>query len=102
MGERTTMTYADSQIDLKLHFLEHKKIILSTTMLFKLEFKIPEELNMPKETYSPLQAYRNSKLATLILAKQLASYLDKQNIMSVSCHPGVVKTLIWRGKYVCF
>jgi len=64
--------------------------------------QIPEELNMPKETYSPLQAYRNSKLATLILAKQLASYLDKQNIMSVSCHPGVVKTLIWRGKYKYF
>jgi NAD(P)-dependent dehydrogenase (short-subunit alcohol dehydrogenase family) len=49
--------------------------------------------------YSPMQAYRQSKLADLMFAFELDRRLRAANsrVMSVAAHPGVAKTNLFRG-----
>jgi retinol dehydrogenase 12 len=50
------------------------------------------------ETYRYRLAYNTSKLANVLFAKGLASYLEKNklNIKTCSLHPGVVRSEFWR------
>jgi NAD(P)-dependent dehydrogenase (short-subunit alcohol dehydrogenase family) len=52
-----------------------------------------------EKTYSPMQAYRQSKLANLMFAFELDRRLRAANspVMSVAAHPGVANTNLFRG-----
>ena len=52
-----------------------------------------------KRTYSPWGAYGQSKLANVLFAKALDDRLkgEDTDILSVSLHPGVVATNLWRS-----
>eukprot|EP01095_Lingulamoeba_sp_RSL-Kostka_P016893 TRINITY_DN848_c0_g1_i1.p1 TRINITY_DN848_c0_g1~~TRINITY_DN848_c0_g1_i1.p1 ORF type:complete len:318 (+),score=65.43 TRINITY_DN848_c0_g1_i1:204-1157(+) len=51
-----------------------------------------EDINYDKKKYFPFGAYANSKLACLILAKELNRRFEHHGILSCSVHPGVVNT----------
>ena len=64
------------------------------------EFGSFDDLNYKsKRTYSPWRAYGQSKLANVLFAKALDDRLKGEDteIMSVSLHPGVVATNLWRS-----
>jgi NAD(P)-dependent dehydrogenase (short-subunit alcohol dehydrogenase family) len=52
-----------------------------------------------KKTYSPMQSYRQSKLADLMFAFELNGRLRAANsrVMSVAAHPGVANTNLFRA-----
>ena len=52
-----------------------------------------------QKTYSPMQSYRQSKLADLMFAFELDRRLRAANsrVMSVAAHPGVANTNLFRG-----
>jgi NAD(P)-dependent dehydrogenase (short-subunit alcohol dehydrogenase family) len=52
-----------------------------------------------RKTYSPMQSYRQSKLANLMFAFELDRRLRAANspVMSVAAHPGVANTNLFRG-----
>jgi NAD(P)-dependent dehydrogenase (short-subunit alcohol dehydrogenase family) len=52
-----------------------------------------------QKTYSPMQSYRQSKLADLMFAFELNRRLRAANsrVMSVAAHPGVANTNLFRG-----
>jgi NAD(P)-dependent dehydrogenase (short-subunit alcohol dehydrogenase family) len=52
-----------------------------------------------RKTYSPMQSYRQSKLADLMFAFELDRRLRAANsrVMSVAAHPGVANTNLFRG-----
>ncbi|MFL9899810.1 oxidoreductase [Paraburkholderia fungorum] len=52
-----------------------------------------------EKTYSPMQAYRQSKLANLMFAFELDRHLRAASspVMSVAAHPGVANTNLFRG-----
>jgi NAD(P)-dependent dehydrogenase (short-subunit alcohol dehydrogenase family) len=52
-----------------------------------------------KRSYSPMAAYRQSKLADLVFALALARRLSaaQSPIMSIAAHPGVANTNLFRG-----
>mmetsp|Transcript_30917 Transcript_30917/g.45011 ORF Transcript_30917/g.45011 Transcript_30917/m.45011 type:complete len:82 (+) Transcript_30917:1142-1387(+) len=43
-------------------------------------------------TYEDGKAYRQSKLANLLFAKEFATRYAHRNITAYSCHPGVIMT----------
>lgn len=61
-----------------------------------------DDLNYNKgKVYSSWGSYRQSKLANILFAKALQDHLNKKvstkkNILSVSVHPGVIKTTLWK------
>uniref|UniRef100_A0A1Y1LK58 Uncharacterized protein n=1 Tax=Photinus pyralis TaxID=7054 RepID=A0A1Y1LK58_PHOPY len=58
-----------------------------------------EDLNFDVREYSPLNAYRQSKLANVLFTKELARKLDESHIENVtvySLHPGVIVTELGR------
>jgi len=59
---------------------------------------IMEDLNFEKTPYNAWQAYSNSKLANVLFARELQErlFLKKSNIISVSLHPGAVRTELAR------
>jgi len=59
----------------------------------------PDDLNYRNgRSYSAWAAYGQSKGANILFAKGLADRLKKKNsnIASVSLHPGVIRTNLWR------
>jgi NAD(P)-dependent dehydrogenase (short-subunit alcohol dehydrogenase family) len=50
-----------------------------------------------EESYSPLQAYGQSKLANILFTHELARRLRDKGVLVNAVHPGVVNTNIWRG-----
>jgi retinol dehydrogenase 12 len=52
--------------------------------------------NGSSPAYTPWGAYGVSKLANLLYAKALADKYKDTKITSVSLHPGVIKTNLWR------
>jgi len=54
-----------------------------------------DDINSTK-SYSPQGAYGNSKLANVLFSRELNKRLESKGIKSVSLHPGVVLTEIWR------
>lgn len=63
------------------------------------EFNFDDLNYKSKRTYSPWGAYGQSKLANLLFAKALDDRLkgEDTDILSVSLHPGVVATNLWRS-----
>ncbi len=55
-----------------------------------------DDLNA-EESYNPLQAYAQSKLANILFTHELARRLQDEGILVNAVHPGVVNTNIWRG-----
>lgn len=54
-----------------------------------------------KDTYTPWGAYGRSKLANILFASQLQKKLDQENnnpknLASVSLHPGVIYSPLWK------
>jgi len=47
--------------------------------------------------YTPWGAYSQSKLANILFAKALQDKLSNTDILSLSLHPGVIKTPLWRN-----
>lgn len=68
---------------------------------FKLEgirfesFK-PETSDAPPSDYEDGVAYSQSKLANILFARELASRLEDKGVTAYSCHPGVIKTDLFR------
>lgn len=58
----------------------------------------PSDLFYESRKYTPWGAYGQSKGANILFAKGLADELRSagSNILSVSLHPGVIKTNLWR------
>ena len=56
----------------------------------------------PARTYQGWDAYKQSKAANILFAKALADRLAKTApyISTVSVHPGVIRTNLWRYKYI--
>lgn len=50
-----------------------------------------------EESYSPLQAYGQSKLANILFTHELARRLRGEGVLVNAVHPGVVDTNIWQG-----
>lgn len=50
-----------------------------------------------EESYNPLQAYAQSKLANILFTHELAQRLRGEGVIVNTVHPGVVNTNIWRG-----
>ena len=58
----------------------------------------PSDLHFTKgRIYSPWVAYGQSKQADLLFAKALAEKTKGSNVTSVSVHPGVIATALWRS-----
>ncbi|XP_032515141.2 retinol dehydrogenase 13-like [Danaus plexippus] len=58
-----------------------------------------DDINFDKRSYSPFEAYSQSKLANVLFARELANRLKAHNIQGVntySLHPGVIKTELGR------
>jgi NAD(P)-dependent dehydrogenase (short-subunit alcohol dehydrogenase family) len=55
---------------------------------------------MSEQRYSPVRSYRQSKLATLIFARELQRRSDKYkwNLVSVAAHPGVARTELTKSR----
>jgi len=63
----------------------------------------PDDLNYRKgRAYSAWAAYGQTKGANILFAKGLADRLQKKNsnIASVSIHPGVIRTNLWRASFL--
>ena len=56
------------------------------------------DLNFVQRKYTPWGAYGQSKAANILFAKGLADLLEEagSNVLSVSLHPGVIRTPLWR------
>ena len=56
------------------------------------------DLNFVERKYTPWGAYGQSKAANILFAKGLADLLEEagSNVLSVSLHPGVIRTPLWR------
>ena len=56
------------------------------------------DLNFAERKYTPWGAYGQSKAANILFAKGLADLLEEagSNVLSVSLHPGVIGTPLWR------
>lgn len=56
------------------------------------------------ENYDPWKAYGQSKTANILFAKELQKRFAGDGITSVSCHPGVIESELWRhtGKITSF
>lgn len=64
-----------------------------------------DDLNFEKKRkYTPWGSYGQSKLANILFAKGLDDRLKgtKSDILSVSVHPGVIKTKLWRHQNPIF
>lgn len=55
-----------------------------------------DDLNA-EESYNPLQAYAQSKLANILFTHELARRVQGDGVLANVVHPGVVDTNIWRG-----
>lgn len=56
-----------------------------------------DDLNADR-SYSPWKRYGQSKLANILYAKQLQKRIEKDGLVAVSCHPGVIyETGLMRG-----
>ncbi|KAH7623221.1 hypothetical protein Ndes2526B_g01639 [Nannochloris sp. 'desiccata'] len=58
-----------------------------------------EDLNYENRKYNPIIAYSNSKLATMLFARQLAHRMKAENapVSVVSLHPGLINTGLTRN-----
>ncbi|KAL7059573.1 hypothetical protein AAHC03_013358 [Spirometra sp. Aus1] len=57
----------------------------------------PEKWILPSSEYKPWGAYRLSKLANAIHARQLSKRLRKDGVVTASVHPGVVVTDLFKA-----
>lgn len=55
-----------------------------------------DDLNA-EESYNPLHAYAQSKLANILFTHELARRLQGEGVLANVVHPGVVNTNMWRG-----
>uniref|UniRef100_A0A8C9R6J6 Zgc:153441 n=1 Tax=Scleropages formosus TaxID=113540 RepID=A0A8C9R6J6_SCLFO len=55
-----------------------------------------DDLSFSKTTYNSLTSYRQSKLANLLFARELARRLKGSGVMSFALHPGVIRTELGR------
>ncbi|XP_048850064.1 retinol dehydrogenase 12-like isoform X1 [Brienomyrus brachyistius] len=55
-----------------------------------------EDLNFNETPYNPLTSYRQSKLANILFAKELAHRVKGSGVSSFSLHPGVIRTELGR------
>jgi len=55
-----------------------------------------DDLNA-EESYNPLQAYAQSKLANILFTHELARRMQGDGVLANAVHPGVVDTNLWRG-----
>ncbi len=55
-----------------------------------------DDLNA-EESYSPLHAYAQSKLANILFTHELARRLQGEGVLANAVHPGVVDTGMWSG-----
>ncbi|XP_029669426.1 retinol dehydrogenase 11-like [Formica exsecta] len=72
--------------------------ILNVSSILHLFGAIHDDLNL-KESYTPMKAYMQSKLANILFTKELARRLKEANINGInvySLHPGVITTEISR------
>jgi NAD(P)-dependent dehydrogenase (short-subunit alcohol dehydrogenase family) len=53
----------------------------------------------PPRSYNNWVAYGQSKLADLLLAKELADRTAGTHITSCSLHPGIIQTALWRSSF---
>ena len=55
---------------------------------------------MSERNYSPVRSYNQSKLATLIFARELArrSQRNEWHVLSLAAHPGVARTELTKGR----
>ncbi|VDN33737.1 unnamed protein product [Dibothriocephalus latus] len=58
------------------------------------------DMNLRGKKYGRWKAYSQSKLANVIHARQLAQRHKDEGIIAVSVHPGVVKTELYKGRFV--
>ncbi|VDN12744.1 unnamed protein product, partial [Dibothriocephalus latus] len=56
----------------------------------------PQRWLLPESEYKRFTAYRLSKLANAIHARQLAKRLRKEGVVTASVHPGVVVTELFK------
>ncbi|XP_028297973.1 retinol dehydrogenase 13 [Gouania willdenowi] len=55
-----------------------------------------DDLFFSRRTYSPLESYRQSKLANVLFSRELARRLKGSGVSSFSVHPGVIRTELGR------
>ena len=58
-----------------------------------------DDLDLTSQRYSPWTGYVQSKLANILFAKGLQEKVredDREDILSLCLHPGIVKTNLWR------
>uniref|UniRef100_A0A3P8SZY2 Si:dkey-23o4.6 n=1 Tax=Amphiprion percula TaxID=161767 RepID=A0A3P8SZY2_AMPPE len=55
-----------------------------------------DDLFFSRRTYSPLESYRQSKLANVLFSRELARRLSGTGVSSFSLHPGVIRTELGR------
>ncbi|XP_028281026.1 retinol dehydrogenase 12 [Parambassis ranga] len=55
-----------------------------------------DDLFFSKRPYSPLESYRQSKLANILFSRELARRLRGSGVSSFSLHPGVIRTELSR------
>jgi retinol dehydrogenase 14 len=56
----------------------------------------PTTLEQDERSWSPLRAYRNSKLANVLFTRELARRLEGSGVVANSLHPGGVRTNLGR------
>ena len=54
-----------------------------------------DNLNLVGGAYTPLKAYAQSKLATVLWSRQLAKRLPMEQVTVYSVHPGIVQTELY-------
>lgn len=57
----------------------------------------PADLHYRQRQYTPWGAYGQSKLANILFAKEVSERGAGGGVRSVSVHPGVIKTPLWRN-----
>ncbi|CAL1680312.1 unnamed protein product [Lasius platythorax] len=90
------------ELQLQTNYIGH--FLLTLLLLPKMQSSGPgfgtvhDDLNL-KESYTPMKAYMQSKLANILFTKELARRLNEANINGInvySLHPGVITTELGR------
>lgn len=74
------------------------RVVTLASTAHKMGFVDAGDLFFERRTYAPWAAYGQSKAANVLFAKALADELERagSRILSVSLHPGVIQTALWR------